>query len=79
MSVNTFSPHHITGAEAVSVAGFGEGMGRIWLTSAQCTGSETELMNCTANSSGVNSCTHSQDAAVRCQPGDAQIFTIIAA
>ncbi len=55
-----------TGAE---VHNFGEGTGRIWLDSVRCTGIERELMSCVANSSGVNSCTHAQDAGVRCQPG----------
>ena len=53
-----------------SVATFGEGGGRIWLDNVQCTGSERELMSCTASSSGVNSCTHTQDAGVRCQYGN---------
>ena len=48
---------------------FGEGSGRIWLTDVQCTGNERMLSNCAANSTGVNACTHVQDAAVRCPPG----------
>ena len=54
--------------EAVSQASFGQGTGRIWLTNVQCIGSETGLSNCTA-SSGVDSCTHAQDAGVRCPLG----------
>ena len=50
-------------------ATFGEGTGRIWLANIQCTGSETWLTNCTVNSDGVNSCTHNQDAGVRCPSG----------
>jgi len=46
-----------------------EGTGIIWLTDVQCTGNEKALMNCTANSSGVNSCTHAQDVGVRCPSG----------
>ena len=59
----------ITGAQSFIQARFGEGPGRIWLTNTQCTGSERELSNCTANFSGNNSCTHAQDAGVRCRPG----------
>ena len=50
----------------VEAAGFGQGTGRIWLDNVQCTGSEEELVMCRASSSGVNSCSHSQDAGVRC-------------
>ena len=59
----------LPGATALSQATFGEGTGRIWLDNVQCTGSERALMNCTASSNGVNSCTHAQDAGVRCPTG----------
>ena len=55
--------------EALIGASFGEGTGRVWLTNVQCTGSERALINCIANSSGINSCTHAQDAGVQCQSG----------
>ena len=58
-----------TGAEPEMQAGFTEGEGRIWLDNVQCTGNERTLINCTASSNGVNSCTHAQDAGVRCLPG----------
>ena len=50
---------------------FGGGTGRIWLDNVQCTGNERTLMDCTASSgsSGVNSCTHDQDAGVKCLLG----------
>ena len=59
-----------SGAQAQIQASFGEGTGRIWLENVQCVGSERQLRNCTADSSGVNSCTHSQDAGVRCLLGE---------
>ena len=59
----------LVGAQAIHQATFGEGMGPIWLHNARCTGSEEVLTDCTANFSGVNSCTHAQDAGVRCPPG----------
>ena len=59
----------LTGAAALIQAVFGEGTGRIWLDSVQCTGSERALTNCTSSSSGNNSCTHEHDAEVRCLSG----------
>lgn len=57
------------GAEVLNMTDFGEGVGRIWLNSVECRGSERYLLNCSASSSGVNSCLHDQDAGVRCLPG----------
>ena len=57
-----------SGAESLKGASFGTGTGRIWLDNVQCTGSEQQLANCTASSNG--SCTHAQDAGVRCQLGN---------
>ena len=57
------------GAEAVTQAVFGEGTGRIWLDRVHCGGNERVLINCTSSFSGVNSCTHAQDAGVRCPIG----------
>ena len=54
------------GAETFTEAG---GEGRIWLDNVQCVGTETKLINCTASSIGVHSCTHDQDAGVRCCAG----------
>lgn len=53
---------------------FGQGVGRVWLTGVQCTGSEQRLLNCAASSNGQNSCTHAQDAGVICQPGRCGIY-----
>ena len=58
------------GVVALRGANYGEGTGRIWLDNVQCTGNERQLRNCTATSFGVNlSCSHAQDAGVRCQIG----------
>ncbi len=57
------------GAIALSGASFGEGTGRIWLDSIQCTGTERALIDCTANSGGNSFCMHAQDAGVQCLPG----------
>ena len=57
-----------TGSEAVNATSFGSVVDRIWLDRVRCTGSERELGNCLADSNGDESCTHAQDAGVRCQP-----------
>ena len=52
---------------AIGSAGFGQGSGSIWLDNVLCTGSESALASC--GHLGVNvtrSCTHSNDASVRC-------------
>ena len=59
----------IPGAEAITEARFGEGTGRILLSGVQCTGIERALTDCITNPSAINSCTHAQDAGVRCQQG----------
>ena len=56
------------GVQALGQATFGQGTGRIWLDGVQCTVNERVLMNCTTNSTG-DSCTHAQDAGVRCTAG----------
>ena len=58
-----------SGAVALRNASFGEGTGRIWLNNLQCVGSELFLTNCFVNASEINTCTHSQDAGVRCPQG----------
>ncbi len=63
----------LPGAQALSQAAFGQGTGRIWLDNVQCTTKERILMNCTATSSGNNSCTHMEDASVRCLSGNVNL------
>ena len=67
---------YCSGVIAYNQARFGEGTGRIWLDNVQCTENERVLMNCTASSNGVNSCTHAQDAGVRCQPGKKKLLKL---
>ena len=52
---------------AIRSAGYGQGSGPIWLDSVTCTGNESTLASC--GHFGVNitrSCSHSEDAGVRC-------------
>ena len=63
----TFTHFHviITGAEALSSATFGEGVGDIYLDDVQCSGSENRLIDCPYNP--IDNCVHAEDAGVRCQ------------
>ncbi|KAM6326881.1 LOW QUALITY PROTEIN: scavenger receptor cysteine-rich domain-containing protein DMBT1-like [Alca torda] len=55
-----------TAVSAPSSAHFGEGSGRIWLDSVNCTGTEATLSECQARPWGSNSCDHREDAGVVC-------------
>ena len=48
------------------MSGFINGVGQIWLDEVRCTGSETRLIDCPANSLGSHDCGHHEDAGVRC-------------
>ena len=50
----------------VGGAAFGEGSGDILLDDVSCTGTETNLGDCTNAGFGVHNCRHSEDAGVRC-------------
>ena len=52
---------------AIGSAGFGQGSGSIWLDSVTCTGNELTLTSC--GHVGIyitRSCSHAEDAGVRC-------------
>ncbi|NXY76529.1 DMBT1 protein, partial [Glareola pratincola] len=55
-----------TAVSAPSSAHFGQGSGRIWLDSVNCTGTEATLSECQARPWGSNSCDHREDAGVVC-------------
>ncbi|XP_056604974.1 deleted in malignant brain tumors 1 protein-like [Triplophysa dalaica] len=53
--------------EAKGGASFGQGSGQIWMKNVNCTGSESTLKNCSANSLGAHDCAHRKDAGVICK------------
>ena len=67
------SPYHIlhiylTDAVAFTTLQFGTGYGEIFLNNVVCTGSENDLNSCSHSAIGsTGTCTHANDAAVRCQ------------
>ena len=55
---------------AVRYNGFyGEGNGRIWLDNVNCVGTELNIGNCSHGGWGIENCSHSQDAGVKCSSG----------
>ena len=55
----------LSGSIPTNSSTFGEGTGLIVLSNLQCNGDELLLRNCP--SGGAMSCSHSDDAGVRCQ------------
>ena len=53
-------------AIALNYAHFGAGTGSIHITNVGCTGTESELQDCSSSNS-VSNCNHDEDAGVRCQ------------
>ena len=53
-------------AATALTSGFMDGIGHIWLSNVQCSGTESRLIDCDGNTLGSQTCDHSQDAGVLC-------------
>ncbi|XP_033754727.1 galectin-3-binding protein-like [Pecten maximus] len=51
---------------AYSYAVFGQGSGLIWMSNVDCSGSESNLANCSFPGWGISTCSHANDAGVVC-------------
>ena len=52
---------------APGIATFGQGSGPIWYDNVDCTGSETNLTQCSHIGLGVHNCGHGEDAGAVCE------------
>ena len=60
---------------SLNSAYFGQGSGPIWLDNVQCTGSESILASCGHLGFNITrSCSHSEDAGVRCYRTQGEYF-----
>ena len=50
-----------------------EGNGTIWLDNVNCNSSELLIENCSHEGWGIQNCSHSQDAGVKCVPGNLRL------
>ena len=56
---------------------YGSATGRIWLDNVRCSGSEETLTSCQRRFFGYHSCSHSEDVAIDCRPGNNAYFYYI--
>lgn len=56
-----------TGSISRRYAYYGMGSGPILLSDLYCTGTESNMLECNRNMYGTLSCSHNQDAGVRCE------------
>ena len=49
-----------------STAHYGERVGPVWMDELKCSGKESDLESCSFNGWGIEDCSHSEDAGVKC-------------
>ena len=52
--------------DATVSAYYGQGSGQIWLGNVNCVGNESTVVNCSHDGWGNHSCSHGEDAGVKC-------------
>ena len=67
---------YVTAARGIPTRGayFGEGSGPIHLSRAQCSSRDTRLTYCNIDKTGMNQCTHNEDAGVICMGNNVMII-----
>lgn len=66
--ISLLSVETSAGAVSLDALVFGAGVGQIWLSNVQCSGSESRLVECRSLSGAEDyRCYHSADAGLRCQ------------
>ena len=55
------------GTEAYGSAYFGEGTGQVMISSLNCPAGSTHVLNCTSTPPVASTCSHNQDAGIRCR------------
>ena len=58
--------YRFNGTELLPISEFSQGTGPIFLDELACDGEEESVLDCSGSATGLHTCTHSQDVAIRC-------------
>ena len=58
--------YRFNGTELLPISEFAQGSGPIFFDELACSGEEESVQDCGGSAPGLHTCTHSQDAAIRC-------------